>query len=84
MARENVAEFSLGYKKETFEGTEFHRLVGSFGTGGTKRILVSIPCDSSGNVRTYTSKDGKVFCYAKATSYNKQPGQGSSKRELRL
>ncbi len=85
MAKDNVAEFTMSLKHNKYKDSEWDSLVGSFGVGGNRRILVSINCDSSGRPVVYESKDGKgKFVYAKAVRYTKTKGDGNGKRELRL
>lgn len=71
MAKNNVAEFTLQLKENRYKGETYHQLVGSF-RHGTRDILISINCDSSGNIKFYESKRGNQFCYVRAIGYNKQ------------
>lgn len=71
------AEFTLKVTENRYKGETYTQLVGSI-KDGNQSILVSIPCDSSGNVPFYDSKSGDRFCYARAVKFT--AGQRSRKR----
>lgn len=77
----NVAEFSLSYKENKYKGNVYPQLVGSF-KKGTQSFLITMSCDSDGNIKVYNSKDGTPFVYARAIAFNDNGQKPKRKNEM--
>lgn len=64
----------FGKQEDKYKGNTYCSYKASVDIGGGKAVLVTIPCDDSGNIPKYSTKnDGTELIYAYAVGYTKKP-----------